>query len=154
MLEWLQKIFNPSQKVLRDYAMSHLGQPYRWGGDDPLHGYDCSGLVLELLKSAGLVPNKFDTTAQGLYDRYRENCISAPCFGALAFYGSIHGITHVSFCLNGTECIEAGGGGSRMKTREDAAKNNAFIRIRPIKYRNDVVGYSIPPYDWRKSWQE
>lgn len=150
MLKWLQNLLDPSRKVLEDYALSHLGLPYRWGGDDPINGYDCSGLVIELLKSAGLLPNKFDTTAQGLYDRYRENCTSTPSFGALAFYGSTSGITHVSFCLNDSECIEAGGGGSRMKTRYDAAESNAFIRIRPIKYRHDVVGYSLPPYKWSK----
>lgn len=154
LIKWLLRYFSPSKALLRDYALSHLGLPYRWGGDDPLQGYDCSGLVVELLKSTGILPHKFDTTAQGLYNKYEADRVKVPQFGALAFYGSKGKITHVSFCLSKTECIEAGGGGSRTKTPEDAAKHNAYIRIRPIKYRNDLVGYALPPYSWQGTWRE
>jgi cell wall-associated NlpC family hydrolase len=35
-------------------ALALLGVPYRWGGNDPSHGLDCSGLVRHVFKSVGL----------------------------------------------------------------------------------------------------
>ena len=35
--------------------------------------------------------------------------------------------------------IESGGGGSRTKTVEDAAKDNAMVRVRKINNRGDLV---------------
>lgn len=35
-------------------AERHLGVPYRWGGTDPAHGLDCSGLVQVVFRDAGI----------------------------------------------------------------------------------------------------
>jgi cell wall-associated NlpC family hydrolase len=35
-------------------ALALLGVPYRWGGNDPSRGLDCSGLVRHVFKSVGL----------------------------------------------------------------------------------------------------
>jgi cell wall-associated NlpC family hydrolase len=35
-------------------AMALLGVPYRWGGNDPERGLDCSGLVRHVFKSVGI----------------------------------------------------------------------------------------------------
>ena len=37
-------------------AFSLLHKPYIWGGDNPAKGVDCSGLVIEILKSMGKLP--------------------------------------------------------------------------------------------------
>jgi cell wall-associated NlpC family hydrolase len=37
-----------------------LGQPYLWTGDNPLEGFDCSGLVIEGLRAVGVVGRKDD----------------------------------------------------------------------------------------------
>lgn len=137
-------------KILRGYAMSHLGLPYIWGGDDSVDGYDCSGFVIELMKSCGLAPGH-DMTANSLMYYYKQigrEC--SPQFGALAFYGKKDLSTHIAFCLDHTRIIEAGGGGSRTKTREDAAKHNAYIRIRPVEYRRDYLRCYLPPYHFNK----
>lgn len=141
---------------LEQYALSFLGTPYRWGGDDP-KGIDCSGYVIELMKSCGIFPHRekgreFDTTAQGIHDILSPKKISnKPQFGALVFFGvSKRKITHVGFMIDKYRMIEAGGGGKRVKTVEDAIKYNAFIRIRPIKIRNDVVAIVNPNYTVNK----
>lgn len=134
-------------KYLEAYALSFLGKPYIWGGDDP-SGFDCSGLVIELLQSVGEFPLKQDTTAQGLYDYFeglKSSLLAVPRFGSLVFYGeSNRKITHVAFALDHTRIIEAGGGGPHVKTYEDAIKYNAFIRIRLYNHRK--VAAILRPY--------
>lgn len=135
--------------ILYDYAMTFAGQPYRWGGDDPVNGFDCSGLVIELLQAAGMWPKGKDATAQGLCDAF-PNVIVEPRLGTLAFFGKTkEAITHVSFCLNATSMLEAGGGGSATKTLADAAAQNAFVRVRPLSWRADLVALKHPSYPWK-----
>lgn len=137
-------------RILYDYALQHVGLPYRWGGDDPIKGYDCSGFVLELLKSAGEFSEHFDTTAQGLFNYFSENGkgkLNTWGLGALAFYGkSASKVSHVAFCLDEYRMVEAGGGGSRTRDAEDAARQNAYIRVRLIRRRSDMVGMIKPYY--------
>lgn len=134
-------------QLLKDYAMHFIGQPYIWGGDDPT-GFDCSGLIIEILQSCGQLPPNFDTTAQGLYKVFLDKgVISAKGFGSLAFYGQSRSrIIHVAFGLDNIRVLEAGGGGRHVKTLADAIKYNAFIRIRPIQWRSDLVAIIKPRY--------
>ncbi len=131
--------------VLYDYAMSFLGLPYIWGGDDPIKGFDCSGLVLEILQAVGVFPHGQDTTAAGLRTYFTDGRTESPRFGSLVFFGSTHP-THVGFCLNHLVMLEAGGGGSKTHTPADASAQNAYVRLRPIKNRKDCLGFANPPY--------
>jgi len=124
------------------YAWSMIGKPYIWGGDDPLKGFDCSGFVIEILKGAGLLPEQGDWTAQGLYNLFNSDYQTLVTGGALVFYGkSNKKIKHVMFCIDHECCIGATGGGSKTETIKDAIDQNAFIKIRPIDYRKDVIGF-------------
>lgn len=130
------------------YAMSLVGLPYRWGGDDPIKGFDCSGLAIELLISQGILPHRFDATAQNLWERFSDRRFGKPVidakFGALAFYGDNKGVKHVGFLIDTYRIIEAGGGGSSTTSTEIAALQNAFVRIRPADYRSDFLGFLKP----------
>lgn len=132
-------------KTLRSYALSFLGKPYRWGGE--AFSYDCSGLVLEILKSAGAAPES-DLSAQGIFDHFvglgRTGFIG---FGSLVFFGrSEREITHVGFMLDSFRMIEAGSGGRNTLTQLDAERQGAMVRVRPVASRKDVVGYVHPDY--------
>lgn len=133
--------------VVYDYAMSFIGEPYRWGGDDSIDGFDCSGLCIEILCAAGVLPPHQDYTAAGLAEYFGADGVEKPSFGCLVFFGKDRP-THVAFCLNDTLMLEAGGGGSATLTREDAAAQNAFVRIRPIANRKDILCYKLPLYAW------
>lgn len=137
-------------QLLEKYALSFLGRPYQWGGDDPLGGFDCSGLVIELMQASGEIRPGSDMTAQGLYNWFStENAeeIGFCAFGALVFYGhSRHRITHVAFGLDKYRVLEAGSGGKSIRTMDDAIKHNAVIRIRPYNYRSDSVAIYRPFY--------
>ena len=93
-------------ELLKLYALSFLGTPYRWGGDDPLEGFDCSGLVQELLASIGSDPPG-DQTSQKLYDHFSINgAYNSWGLGALAFYGKdVFHIKHGGFCLDHVRMI-------------------------------------------------
>lgn len=134
-------------RLLVEYAMTFVGTPYRWGGDDPMTGFDCSGLVQELLASVGMDPAG-DQSAQALYNYFEGSGErNAYLAGALAFYGqSVTKITHVAMLLDQYRVIEAGGGGSATTSAEQAATQNAYVRIRPVNRRGDLIAVIRPRY--------
>ncbi len=134
-------------KLLVEYALTFVGRPYRWGGDDPMTGFDCSGFVQELLASVGMDPPG-DQTAQALYNHFETRGErNAYLAGALAFYGeSVAKITHVAMLLDQHRVIEAGGGGSATTSEAAASAQNAYIRVRPVNRRADLVAVIRPRY--------
>lgn len=134
---------------MHDFILHFLGLPYIWGGDDPIQGFDCSGFAQEFLLSFGAHPKPgVDLNAQGLYNELVKVGIgSAKDLGALAFYGKSYSeITHVATLMDSKTIFEFGGGGSLTKTREDAIKQNAYGRLRPLMKRNDLVTCIMPKY--------
>lgn len=145
------KMYEWHDPILEKYALRLLALPYVWGGDDPLVGFDCSGYVIELMRSVGQLPMAGDWRAQGLYDHFeagaRADALGVPRFGALVFYGrSVTEITHVAFALDTDRIAEFGGGGSRVKSAAEAAVANAYGRIRPVDHRGDRVAILRPKY--------
>lgn len=129
------------------YAHSMVGIPYISGGNDPLNGFDCSGLVLELLRAAGEMDRR-DMTAQQLYDEFvnrGQHGYDAP--GTLVFYGkSVAEISHVAFMITPYQIIEAAGGDKTTKTLDDAKKRGSFVRMRHVSHRKNEIVAKIRPY--------
>lgn len=137
------------KEVLSAIIKSMLGLPYRWAGSNSITGYDCSGMIVEVLISQGVIPHASDFSAQSLYDKFSPLWPTPhlPSFGDLAFYGrGLTSITHVGFCLGQGLMVEAGGGGSKTLTTEDAAKQGATIRVRPVTFRRDLLEFLRPPF--------
>jgi lipoprotein Spr len=131
--------------VLHQLIFSWVGTPYKFGGNGRA-GIDCSGLVIELLQSIGILPHGFDTTAEGLRQRWKPvNQIDAK-FGDLVFFGKATPAqaSHVGMVLGDGLMVEAGGGTSGTLTLDDAVKGNAWVRVRPIANRKDLLGYARP----------
>jgi cell wall-associated NlpC family hydrolase len=132
------------QKTFINACLQFLNLPYIWGGDD-FKGYDCSGLVQELYAMIGIDP-RGDQTAQVLYNYFKGR--STPHkrgVGALVFYGSSPTrVSHVGMMIGDDVMIEAGGGGSRTTSESAAARDNAFVRIRPIDRRSDLIAVLYP----------
>ena len=130
-----------------EVAWELYGLPYKWAGDDPIEGFDCSGAIVEILKSVGELPHDGDWAANDLWLRFRNKRVSNPAAGCIACYGTSSKITHVMLCLDDTFCIGAAGGYSVTTDIEIAADMNAYIKVRPIHYRSDLVGFFDPFLD-------
>jgi cell wall-associated NlpC family hydrolase len=117
-------------------AERELGKPYLWGGDDPITGFDCSGLQVEILKATGRLPREGDWSAATLAKQFPSVATLQP--GALVFWnrGTPPKIGHVEmvYAVYGDTILTIGasGGGSGTTTREQAIKDNAYTKIRPI----------------------
>ena len=136
-----------SKAILLHLMFPLVGTPYRWGGDDAVGGFDCSGLMIELLKSVGVLPQGFDATSQGLRQHFPAVSPQDAKFGDLVFFGtSAGGATHVGLYLGSGLMLEAGGGDATTTTLERAATQNAFVRVRPVSRRTDKLGYARPAY--------
>lgn len=124
------------------YALLYVGTWYSWGGDDP-SGFDCSGLITEVGQSVGAIGRKEDYTAEG-WRQLAIACgagIPAPIPGCLVFFGEREA-SHVAIAINSWQMIEAAGGGRHVTTKDAAIKANAFIKVRPIRSRKNVLGYA------------
>jgi len=130
-------------------AISFLGKPYIWGGDDPIMGFDCSGLVVEILQSVGILP-KGDWTADQLRKHFIGREVSDPYSGCLLFRmseateGGPSVAVHVEMCLDTMFCIGVSGGGRKVTSVADAIKYNAFVKFRPIKTRGRLLVFMDP----------
>ena len=115
--------------------------PYLWGGDDP-HGWDCSGLVQEILTSVGAWPRGTDLTADGMMRYFEErDCLideeEEIDAGDIVFFCTDEGrAVHVEFVVSVGEegeiyCLGASGGGSTTTDEESAWRQNAYVKVRP-----------------------
>lgn len=125
-------------------AWSYHGTPYIWGGDDPA-GFDCSGLIIECLKSVGVLPRKGDWTADGLYNLFThipEEQIKA---GDLIFWeGENKKMIHVEMVLASDLSIGASGGGSWATDPKLAIEKGAYVKIRPFATRGGAYHFARP----------
>jgi len=134
-----------NKELFVSYCLKFVGVPYKWGGDDPIHGFDCSGGVQEILAAFGCDP-KGDQTSDALYRHFKKDGAGHTHLdtGAICFYGRESRITHVGIALNPNVMFEFGGGGSKTTDKESAAVHNAYGRIRPVRRRSDLVTAIIP----------
>lgn len=143
------------------------GVLYTWGGQNPFgkcemsHGTDgkcdcprtadCSGLVLEVLKKLGKLPNAFpDMTAQSLAREYAKTTKPQP--GDLVFYGKAwNHVTHVMFYYGELEyrankripdAVVGMCSGRRNMDDYEARLFGGMLKFqRGSKYRRDLLGF-------------
>ncbi|WP_327678795.1 C40 family peptidase [Kitasatospora sp. NBC_00458] len=89
-----------------DYALAQLGKPYVWGGNGP-SGYDCSGLVQQAYRRAGI---RLPRVADDQYAATTPITAGQLRRGDLLFWsdsGRASGIHHVGIYLGGGKFVEA-----------------------------------------------
>jgi cell wall-associated NlpC family hydrolase len=132
-----------AKTVFMEVLWTFINLPYRWGGDDPKTGFDCSGMTVEALKSIGGLPLKDDMNADSLWHKWNANFeTKTPRRGALVFWFNAEGRAyHVAICIDDTHCLTADGGGSQTTSEQAAVDQNAFIKVRRIDHRASQPRY-------------
>jgi hypothetical protein len=123
--------------IALDVLKKFVGLPYRWGGNDPMTGFDCSGLMVEALQSVGLIGRKEDFTANQLANQYPETDILQPGVMVYWDWNKDGIIDHVEMIVSVDEdgeiyTIGASGGDSATTTESQASAQNAYIKVRPL----------------------
>jgi cell wall-associated NlpC family hydrolase len=129
-----------------------IGLPYIWGCKDGNPGYDCSGLVTDCLKIAGVnVGDHSASEIAKLFSGYRVvPSLAQP--GALYFYGvKKDTITHVMIVLarwSNNTIVLAGvrGGDSSVLNVHTAFTKNAFVDTVLCTYWTTALQLAVDPF--------
>ena len=82
--------------AIADVAMGMVGTRYRYGGTDPLEGFDCSGLVYYAYGQAGY---RVPRTSQELFRAARKISVGDADPGDLMFFQDQTKLSHVGIYL-------------------------------------------------------
>jgi cell wall-associated NlpC family hydrolase len=91
----------PGHPEAASVALQYLGIPYRWGGDSPTTGFDCSGLVMYVYEQLG-IPLPHQSEAQYGYGTPVPRDQLLP--GDLVFFD---GLSHVGIYIGNGEMVHA-----------------------------------------------
>ena len=116
--------------IALDWALAQVGTPYRWGGETPGVGFDCSGLTQAAYAAAGL---QLPRTAQGQYEATMHLGSGDPLEPGdlLSFGGGPGDVNHVGIYLG----VEGG-----QPVMVDAPHTGADVRIETYGGWSDFIG--------------
>ncbi|NKN31622.1 C40 family peptidase [Marichromatium bheemlicum] len=85
-------------------GLAQLGAPYRYGGEDPATGVDCSGLTYYAHHAAGIAIPRV-SSAQRTHARARSGRRARP--GDLVFFRTAPGVHHVGLMVDEERFVHA-----------------------------------------------
>lgn len=112
---------------IANLAERMIGTPYRYGGEDPVGGFDCSGLVHYTHRAVGIsVPR----VSRDQYQRARKIPLTAAEPGDIIFFSDAVKLSHVAIYLGNGRFVHAPSSG---KTVTEGQLNTAY-------YQKHLVG--------------
>lgn len=96
---------------IASFAVSMVGVPYRYGGDHPHEGFDCSGLVYYTYASNGLAVPR---TSRGQFDVAQKITLAQAAEGDLVFFQDQDNLSHVGIYLGDGRFVHAPSSGGAV----------------------------------------
>jgi cell wall-associated NlpC family hydrolase len=98
-------------------AIGLVGVPYRWGGNTPEGGFDCSGLVNFVFRDIGgiALPRTARDIAALPIPPERDNRLAA---ADLVFFGDASGVSHVGIYVGQGRFVHAPNSGGAVRLDE------------------------------------
>jgi len=104
---------NPARNKMIQIAKSTIGVPYKWGGNNPREGFDCSGLMRYVhINALGL---NIPRTAAHQRDRSRTISYAQLQPGDMLFFKTGRKTNHVGIYVGNRQFVHAPSGGKRVK---------------------------------------
>jgi cell wall-associated NlpC family hydrolase len=125
-------VAKPSSTAIVETALSLRGVPYRLGGDDPAHGFDCSGFVHYVFAAYHVeVPR---TVAELAHAGTAESARSLRAGDLVFFSTKGPGATHVGIALGADQFIHApsSNGTVRVESLASSYWHDRFVEARRV----------------------
>ena len=120
---------NPTRNLMVKIAKSTLGVPYKWGGNSPRQGFDCSGLMSYVHKNASGL--NLPRTAAKQRDNSRTISYAQLQPGDMLFFKTSKTSNHVGVYIGDRKFIHAPSGGKRVTV---ATMDSAYWHKRFVKF--------------------
>ena len=123
-----QPLSSPAREQMVGIIKTTLGTPYKWGGNNPQRGFDCSGLMSYVHKNAGLkIPR---TTAQQR-DNSRTIDYAQLQAGDMLFFKTGKKTNHVGMYIGNRKFIHAPSSGKHVTV---ASMDSSYWHKRFVKF--------------------
>ena len=123
--------------------MLALGTDYRYGGDSPATGYDCSGLVAHVFEQAWGLELPHNARAQSEIGTPVSLAELQP--GDLVFYNTQHrAFSHVGICLGNGRFVHAPKTGARVRVEPLRARSERQCRHRAGEKDYEIASLHSP----------
>jgi len=124
-----QSPIHPARNRMMQIAKSTIGAPYKWGGNNPQRGFDCSGLMSYVHKNAlGL---KIPRTAAKQRDNSRTINFAQLQPGDMLFFKTGKKSNHVGVYIGNRKFIHAPSSGKRVTV---ASMDSSYWYKRFVKF--------------------
>ena len=120
-----ENVTSQKRDIIIKLAKYLIGVPYLWGGKSSF-GYDCSGFVQMVMKTAGISLAR-DTGEQIQKEGLEEISINEAQPGDLIFFSENNCINHVGFSLAGSKIIHCSGEVKIESLNEGEAGFNSIL---------------------------
>jgi cell wall-associated NlpC family hydrolase len=96
-------------------AIALVGTPYRWGGNTPESGFDCSGLVDYIYRNAADILLPHSSREMAAMDAHKVKRMTDLASGDLVFFGSGRSISHVGVYVGKGRFVHAPNSGGTVR---------------------------------------